>query len=714
MRTTAIAACLMAWLLPWGSQRAAAAPVSGPLQIRDGYFWNPETGKHFFPRGVAYQTWNPPVFANQSFEQVEYDMRQFAKLRLNSVRAEFVWGEVEVEEDSYDWTRPDFLIRTAEELGLKLFVLIGYQYPPSWFPEEHHAINDVGTRSDVMNYQSPVAQAAYAEHIAAVVSRYKDSPAIGAWILGNEFAYFDVWESQDLYPARRLLGYDPLSLTDFQNWLSNTYDSDIAALNANWSPTSPYTSFGEVVMPPVYPADRFDRGYHDLIQWRKQSIGKIIAMGAKAARDNDPNHLITYSMVGGILTGVDANNTCEDPEVIVQHCADAGAPIDFWSVNNYAWATEGSELRTADFGIAKYQYRIGLPVMLSETGHTSTENFNHDASGRQADVLPTTLWEAVSSGIVGMHFFHWNDRLNFTEDYFIRERGFGIVNQDRTSKGAVYDNIESMFRRLEEIDVAKLLAGSTDPDPDIVLYVSEESDMEFPRANQEQTMLSGILRRMGYQVGLIGSEAVMGGDFGAAKALDLPRCKRLEWDVLDHILNNVIPSGIHVHAHVDIPGQMNAYSHENPNWVTQVDNLFGIDVTTASVAWAGGVSQAPGETYKILTLNGASAFGSLPVNFNESFLTWKIWHGVQATTATTILTHSGLNGASETPALLFKDHGTAKTAIQTYAIADTHAGAPGSNSHPWDIRTDVVGAVYRDYFGVVPKIQLSGARARYV
>ncbi len=95
----------------------SAEGLDNSLQIRDGYFWDPQAGHYFIARGVAYQTWNPPVFANQSLDQIGYDLREFAKMRANSVRAELVWGEFEVEEDVYDWSRADFLIQTAEELG---------------------------------------------------------------------------------------------------------------------------------------------------------------------------------------------------------------------------------------------------------------------------------------------------------------------------------------------------------------------------------------------------------------------------------------------------------------------------------------------------------------------------------------------------------------------------------------------------------------------
>src|SRR5213593_4677401 len=42
----------------------------GALEISGGYFWDPVSGQPFIPRGIAYQSFNPPVGANQSFEQV--------------------------------------------------------------------------------------------------------------------------------------------------------------------------------------------------------------------------------------------------------------------------------------------------------------------------------------------------------------------------------------------------------------------------------------------------------------------------------------------------------------------------------------------------------------------------------------------------------------------------------------------------------------------
>jgi hypothetical protein len=446
------------------------------LQISNRYFWDPSVGDYFVPRGVAYQVWNPPVGANQSTNQVNYDLVEFKKMHANSVRAEFTWGQVEIAPNQFDWTRPDYLVQRAEALGLKLFIIIGYQYPPSWFPPSWRGSNNLGLRedvlnclaksspsnalsclpprtagflvatnsagtlsqvlnclvigakegglsnvltclqstltqdqldanlpyllSDVINYENPQAQAAYSNYISTVTARYKDSPAIGAWILGNEYAYFDLWEDNKAYSVHRFLGYDPLSQQSFRNYLQSHYQTNIATLNANWQTN--YTNFDSVVMPLEYPYDRYYPGYQDLLQWRKQSIANYVASGALAARLADPNHLRTYSMVGGIFSGLDANYTCEDAKTIVATCSAAGAPLDFWSINNYAWAFLGSELRSAAYGIGKYQAQSGLPVMISETGHSSTETlFDVDANGysfsgaRQPKALPSTMWESL-------------------------------------------------------------------------------------------------------------------------------------------------------------------------------------------------------------------------------------------------------------------------------------------------------------------------------
>ena len=658
---------------------------------------------YFVARGVAYQTWNPPVGADQSFAQLDYDLVEFRKLHANSVRAEMVWNVVESSSGAFDWSKPDHLVAKAEELGLKLFVLIGFQYAPDWFPSDWRAINDTGDPSVVLNYEHPLARLAYSNYIFQVTSRYKHSPVIGGWILGNEYAYFDLWNTY-----RQFLGFDSYSQASFRAYLSSLYGGSIGALNANWATS--YASFGSVVMPRAYPSHRHNPAYHDLIQWRKKSIGDYVAVGAVAARAADPNHLQTYSMVGGVFSELDGLYTCEDAKTIVARCAAAGAPLDFWSLNNYAGASIGGEMRSADFGIRKYQAQSGLPIMVSETGHSSTENFP-PAAVRAPKAVPSQIWEALSSGAIGVHVFTWNDRDLYADTFFGREQGFGIVHQNRLVKDPLYSNVLEAFRRMENIHADHLFGGSINAPKDLLFFWSISSDMGWNRANSENDLLWGAFKRLGYQPGVIDDDQFARGDYTNAPALLLSRCYQLNPADLDRIATNVISAGIHVHANADLPGQFNAYNAPNNNWVSRMSSLFGLNVASAVALPAdSGVTDL---SYTNFTVTAAGSLGAFALGYSESMVSWRIWQGLAASSGTTIATDQGAGDSQAAlPALQIKNLGTARTAINTFALGELGAAGPATNQ--WNIHSYWLRSIYRDHFGILPKIDLTSSGAQFV
>jgi hypothetical protein len=683
--------------------------ANGPfLQMRNGYFWDPTRAEYFVPNGMAYQTFNPPVGADQTFAQLEYDLREFKRIYANSVRCEMVWNEIERSAGVFDWSRPDALVATAAELDLKLFVLIGFQYAPAWFPEDWKALNNVGQRSVVLNYEHPQARLAYSNFIYRVTSRYRGSSVIGAWILGNEYAYFDLWE-----PARRHLGYDTNSLGRFRQYLATLYTNNITALNANWQTN--YGGFSAIQMPADYPADRHLPAYHDLIQWRKASIGGYVALGAAAAKSGDPNHLRTYSMVGGLFGEADIHYTCEDAKTIVASCAAAGAPLDFWAINNYAVAGVTTELRSADYGIAKHQAASGLPVMISETGHSSTENLADGAAQRQAAAVPTQMWEALMSGAIGAHIFTWNDRDLFSGDNFPREKGFGIVHQSRLVKEPVYWNIAEMFRRMEQLDLGRLLGGSTNPAPDVQFFWSTKTEMGWPRANHENIRLWSTLQRLGYQARIIDDAEFERGDYRNGRALVLSRCYQMSPQHLEMVATNVVAAGVHVHANADLPGQYNEYHQPNPRWASRMSYLFGLNVTGANPVWeAASVIPHSDTFFERLDFNGAGTLGSFTPGYVDAIGAWKIWEGITATSGTTIVTHRGLSGSVTVPALHVRAIGAAKVAVNSFSLGDVSLLAGQPPAYAWDFRYKWLHAIYRSHFGIAPAIEITGSGAPHV
>ncbi|MFH0879005.1 MAG: beta-galactosidase [Lentisphaerota bacterium] len=718
---------LLAGLLAGSLALAVTAWGGGnSIEIRNGYFWDPMATNYWVPHGISYQVWNPPVFATQTFAQLDYDLNEMKKMYVNSLRVEFTWGEVEQTEGAYNFTNTDYLVSRAEEMGLKLFVLIGYQYPPGWvsanYPDRmarHYdtTITNYG-QSAILNYNHPAAQSTYSNYIRAVCNRYKDSKAIAGWIVGNEFAFYDLWEN---YDPKRFVGFDTnYSALAYRAWLTNQYTT-IGALNAAWA--TAYPGFSSVPMALTFPPNREDQlaiqqsGYNDLIKWRKQVIGDFLAKGAAAAKSADTNHLVTYAMVGGIFNGGDQNNSCEDAPTIIARCQAAGAPLDFWTINNYPWTLTGSEMRSGDFGISKYRDTINIPLLLSETGLSDTDNLFVETSSRQAGALASTIWEALMSGAIGAHIFHWSDRDEFPS-WQIRERGFGIVRQSRLVKDPVYYNIVDMFRRMTEMDIASLLGRSTDPTNQILLYWPDDADLGWDRANQENAMVWGAFKRMGFQIGIMDGPGFEQREWTNARALFLSRNFQMKTNHLDVIETEIIATGIHVHANADLPGRFGPHHEVNPNWVSRMSSIFGLNVSSAVPGLDTGSKALGGYPADYSNMNATVQQNLGPLNTTDAmrhFGTWKIWHGVTAASGTTILTQTGCNGSKPAmPGLQVKDHGAGKgkAAVNTFAMGDIiHFFGDGNpNELGWIVRSDLLEAIYTNYFGLTPDITVSGSR----
>jgi hypothetical protein len=700
------------------------------LLIRNGYLWDTDEGRYFVPHGFAYQVWNKAVYADQTLAELDRDLAAMQAAGANSLRVEFVWEEIEGAEGKFDFSRADHLVHRAEELGLKLFILIGYQYPPTWLAQKYPdtIARTTTAPSTILNYNHPEAKAAYSRFIGAVCRHFRQSPAIAGWILGNEFAFYDLWEGGE---QKRFVGYDAeWSLPAFRQHLAATYQR-IEVLNATWD--TDYPDFSTVPMARVHPPDRNDHtairrsGYPDLIRWRKGVIADFIAAGAKAAKTAAPEQLITYSMVGGIFNGLDSNFTAEDALVIAERCKAAGAPLDFMAINNYAWALNGHELRSVDFGIAKFRDTLGIPVLISETGHSSTENNFPGAGPRQAKALVGSAWESLLSGAIGVHLFHWNDRDGFLSGYYRREAGFGVVDQQRRPKPGVYAAVTAMFRRMAELPVAELLPVTRQPDPDVLILWPEESDLGYNRANEEIAGLWGALRRLGHRPRLVTSQAfdamIRKGAPAGVKALLLPRTFQLRPEHLAALKPLFLDRGIHLHAAADLPGQFDGRHVPNPGWNTAMADLFGLDVTHATNAFEAGAAPRGNWADGFTDLQPAMAPGAtltIPAAGLAPFATWKIVGSIKSTgSGITQATLTSAAAGSDLPALITKQHPAARTALTSFGLGDIIPPRQQTTpeipiTRPWEVRTAWLRTIYQEWFRIPQTIRLAGPGADYV
>ncbi len=565
----------------------AQAELAGFIGLKDGYFYDKTSGEAFVPHGIAYQNWNRPLGVWQTLEQIDYDLDEIVKMGANSVRIDIVWQHVEEDGDNqFKWDNYDYFIQACEDRGLRIFALIGYQWPPNWFPDAWYTqhppewdaegiYHPERWLSDIINYEHPSARAQYAEWLAAVAGRYKNSKAIAGWIVGNESGYLGLWSGL-------LDGYDPESEQAFRTWCQAKYGT-IAAANAVWG--SSFANFDAISFVEQYRAYGVDGAvWADMVQWREDSIASFTAVGAVAAKSANTNHLISYSTVGMQWGEEDWRYHAEDRGKITEAAQAAGAPIDFFSVNNYPWSVLGHESQNGQWGISYTKKTAGVPVLYSETGFTSSETMWPGMNElRQGPLIRNSLWESLAAGAIGTHIFSWMDRPYITD----REKGFGIVYADRRVKPALWTSKEA-FNLMEQVDIHNLLMGSEDPTPDIAFLWTDANDSQYNRYECEMQQTAGALERLGFAPYFIDLQDLAAGAYTNYRAVILPRNMRVEDkvpgytnSVLNFLLTRVIPAGVHVLATADLPGMQDFHGRPRPQAQSELNALFGIDASNA-------------------------------------------------------------------------------------------------------------------------------------
>jgi len=558
----------------------------GFLTITNGYYADTVTGEAFLPHGIAYQTWNRPLGVWQSHEQIDYDLDEMVKMGANSVRIDMVWQHIEEDGDNqYKWENYDYLVQACEERELRIFALIGYQWPPNWFPDEWYTKHppewdaegiwhSERWLSDIINYEHPDARFQYAEWLGAVAGRYKDAKAIAGWIVGNESGYLGLWSGL-------LDGYDDWSEAAFRIWCSNKYET-VENVNTAWGST--FTAFTNIVFVEQYRAYGVEGAeWADMVQWREDSIASFTAVGAVGCKQADTNHLISYSTVGMQWGEEDWRYHAEDRGKITAVCAQSNAPIDFFSVNNYPWSVLGHESQNGHWGISFTKKVSGVPALYSETGFTSSETMWPGMDiYRQGPLIRNSLWESLEAGAIGTHVFSWMDRPYITD----REKGFGIVYADRSIKPAFWTTRNS-FNLMAQVELKDMLMASEDPVPDIAFLWTDANDSQYNRYECEMQQIAGALERLGYEPYFMDLNDMAAGDYLNYKLIILPRNMRVEDEVpgtggttvLDFLRTVVIPAGVHVMATADLPGMQNPLGRPRPEFPAEMDALFGIDVT---------------------------------------------------------------------------------------------------------------------------------------
>jgi hypothetical protein len=648
------------------------------ITMKDGYFYDPSVKKYWFPQGISYQTWIGDTGEWQTEEQIDFDLRNMRSLHVNSIRIDMAWKNIEYSPGLFNFTKYDYIVKMSKKYGIRVFALVGYQFPPSWSPgvpftegnnvdSGYYTMHPPGPGasppnipppryytekwvSDNLSYENPSSVSRYQLFVQTIAQHYRNETAIVAFILGNEMGYLGLW-------TYRFDGYDTWSQTAFRNYLLSRYNN-ITALNALWQTN--YDNFTQVTVPETYDRDSVIWG--DAIQWRQHSIATFVAGGAKAVKQVDTDHLLSYSSIGMLWGYEDWRYHAESPRHIATACTSVNASLDFWSINNYPDAYNGSETISGHWGFTRAQWTTSLPVLLTETGFTTTET-NYDALP-QPFMLKTTIWDSIMSGSIGVHVFHWADRRYLPT----REVGFGIYYRNRYPKLGMF-TVCDLFGFFDQIDIVNnYLVKSTRKKVDVAFYWTSETDQMINRYMANMQGIYGGLLRKGYGMRFMNKEELYSGAYKNITVLILPRNERMGAGELAFINKTVIPYGVHVYADADLPGYKDYYLRDNSDFTSLMDHLFGIKVEKMNQLVDIVIPYTYYTYYEPLSVFQNSSL-STQMNVTGNLRTWK-FHNISTTSAQVIAYMNGYFGTPQVATTVKTHPSGAKAILSAFALGD--------------------------------------------
>lgn len=125
------------------------------------------------------------TFSTVYAERLGLDWRQayvdaLDVMRVRSFRVPVYWSKIEPEKGNYDWSSLDFLVGEAEKRGAKLTLVLGQKVPrwPECFIPEWAELTD-----------KEYAHRDLLATMGEVVTRYRDSEAVEAWQIENEYFF---------------------------------------------------------------------------------------------------------------------------------------------------------------------------------------------------------------------------------------------------------------------------------------------------------------------------------------------------------------------------------------------------------------------------------------------------------------------------------------------------------------------------------------------
>lgn len=325
-------------------------------------------------------------FLNRT-ETADSVARHFCMMKeygLTIARIFVIWDDIERTPGQWDFRRYDWVYDAAAANGIHIAATLCAEDPPGWTQQTpfYHQRTDLN---------DPQRRKHAAEYLEKVVTRYRNHPAQGYWLLMNE-------PSLPQY-------FTPPTMARFGQWLQGRYGT-VDKLNARWF--RPLKSFSEVQIDPM----QWSRGWRDYslyVDWKEFNIDNLcdqLRWIGSRVRELDPKHP-THANPHGLLGALHANG---------QDLWREAKTVDFLGASIHpAW--HFNDFRRDDFGVPyaccvdlMRSVSRGRPWWVTELQGGPTVFTGSRAMTPTGPELTRWLWDAVGGGAKGIVFWLWSAR----------------------------------------------------------------------------------------------------------------------------------------------------------------------------------------------------------------------------------------------------------------------------------------------------------------
>jgi beta-galactosidase len=431
---------------------------------------------------------------NATEEHVRKHFQLMQSHGLTIARVFIIWDDIERTPGAWDFERYDWIYDAAQASDIKIAATLCSEDPPGWmrltpFYHNHMNLNDRNLRQHAATY------------LEQVVSRYRNHPAQGAWLLMNE-------PHPEYY-------FDRYTMEAFGNWLQAKYGT-VEELNKRWF--RPLARFSDVQITPdqwnSYWVDYSsfvdwhefnDENLVDILQWIKDQIRKL-----------DTVHPTHINPTGGNFWQLSKT-------------------VDFVGASIHpAWLFSG--FKREEFGLA-FAYYVdilasvggGKPWWVTELQGGPTIYTGRRAMNPSPKELTLWLWDAFGAGAKGVVFWLWNPRV------LGREAGeWQLVSLE----GAPTDRAAAVKKVAEAIDHMPFLTDATPQAPKVGILYNRETLLllDIDGRTQERTREAvwsfmgchKALRRKHVPVTFIDIDELRSGEASRCEVLYAPYCYAID------------------------------------------------------------------------------------------------------------------------------------------------------------------------------------------